>query len=256
MYDVSRTVVSTRMKRLGINPRPKYEAHAIRSHKSVNEHFFSEWSDEMAYVLGWVLSDGNLRTTQNTLRIACVDLEVLEKIAEVMSLTNGISRRDEKNGRPIYELNIGRKQIYDDLIKLGVVPGNRTFCQPRIEVPNQYIRHFIRGFFDGDGCIYIHKTTINNVVYEQPNVKIAKASEDLIDWIAEVLQGNLGVYVGKHSKTGPTGNVHYEICISSKEGVERFYRWVYSDVKGRLWLERKYEIFKSLFGEVDGGDAV
>jgi hypothetical protein len=66
-------------------------------------------------------------------------------------------------------ISIGSIKMCDDLIKLGCVPNKSLKLKfPTTEqVPNELMMHFIRGYFDGDGCISksIRKNRNNSVEY-------------------------------------------------------------------------------------------
>jgi hypothetical protein len=55
-------------------------------------------------------------------------------------------------------ISIGSIKICNDLIKLGCIPNKSlTLKFPNEEqVPKDFLIHFIRGYFDGDGCICKH----------------------------------------------------------------------------------------------------
>ncbi|MDP2157257.1 MAG: hypothetical protein Q8K68_06075, partial [Nitrospirota bacterium] len=52
-----------------------------------------------------------------------------------------------------YRLQIGSKEWFLDLLKLGFVPHKSNSMQFP-EVPRKFLGHFVRGYFDGDGCVY------------------------------------------------------------------------------------------------------
>lgn len=58
--------------------------------------------------------------------------------------------------RSSHSLRIGNKVMYQDLVNLGVTPKKaKRISIP--SVPEQYFKFFVRGYFDGDGCINIYK---------------------------------------------------------------------------------------------------
>src|SRR5699024_2389518 len=115
----------------------------------VDEDFFKEWSNEMAYVLGFVFTDGSI--SNNTLTISQIERYILEEINKAMTSDCSITRR--ANGKnDIYTLIINRKEIVDDLKRLGITESkSRTMEFPN--VPAEFLPHFIRGVVDGDGWV-------------------------------------------------------------------------------------------------------
>src|SRR5690625_7191351 len=88
--------------------------------RRVDDDFFKTWTNEMAYVLGFVFTDGNVHG--NTLSITQNERYILEEINRVMDSNFEIRRRP--NGKnDIHVLAITRKEIIDDLIRVGISDG-------------------------------------------------------------------------------------------------------------------------------------
>ena len=116
--------------------------------KSVNHKFFSKWSNDMAYVFGLWFADGNLCNHTFSVTLHNNDSNLICEIAKKMESTHKIQKK--KNNATT--LAIWSKQIEQDLIAIGGRPKkSRTMGLP--PVPSQFFPDFVRGFFDGDGCI-------------------------------------------------------------------------------------------------------
>lgn len=127
-------------------------------YKEINTKFFKKWNTEMAYVLGFIFADGNIICTKrNTwfLSIQITDKEILEKIKEVMKSSHIIAERKKvEKHKQLYRLQIGSKDICEDLSNLGITERkSKTMKMPT--VPKKYFPDFLRGYFDGDGGIWI-----------------------------------------------------------------------------------------------------
>lgn len=111
----------------------------------------------MAYILGWFFSDGNVSSNLKvcSFHISKKDKEILYKIRRILGSTHPIEIKDKY----VY-FRINDRIVCSDLIKYGCVPRKSLKLKfPRI--PNKYVGHFIRGYFDGDGSIGInHPNTI------------------------------------------------------------------------------------------------
>lgn len=79
-------------------------------------------------------------------------------MAQSMSSNHKISKRSGG-----YVLQIGSKELFNDLVTLGLTPNKARRMQlPKI--PQKYVGHFIRGYFDGDGNVwsgYVNKDREN-----------------------------------------------------------------------------------------------
>lgn len=138
----------------------------------INKNFFSSWNSEMSYILGFVVADGcvgvkRIRkkdgTKQYYFNITSKDKPHLENIKKVMTAQQKIYSKGSgsTNRKDYYFIQIGHQEICKDLLNLGVLP-RKTYNLKLIEVPDEYFSDFVRGFFDGDGSVYIYK--VNSVL--------------------------------------------------------------------------------------------
>ncbi|MDP2789444.1 MAG: LAGLIDADG family homing endonuclease [bacterium] len=127
-------------------------------YKEVNKNFFKKWSPEMAYVLGFIFADGNIIYTKRATwfwSLQINDREILEKIKTTLNSSHIISKKKKyKNEKQSYRLQIGSKEMCADLIKLGLTERkSKTLLFP--EIPEKYFPSFLRGYFDGDGGVWV-----------------------------------------------------------------------------------------------------
>jgi endogenous inhibitor of DNA gyrase (YacG/DUF329 family) len=118
----------------------------------VNENFFRSWNDKMAYVLGFTFADGSLYATTISWEIQKRDREILEKINKAMNSNYPIKPSKKKR---YVRLRISNSSIINDLRKFGLSLKKNKRKFP--DVPDAYLRDFIRGVLDGDGWISIRK---------------------------------------------------------------------------------------------------
>lgn len=125
----------------------------IRKYK-VNDNFFKKWSHNMAYVFGLWFADGSIiKTKKSNTYIFNItqhqkDKYLLDNIAKIIESTYPVYKN-----RSCCFLQINSKTIVKDIIKLGGKYRKSLDCNfPHI--PKKYLPDFIRGLFDGDGCIY------------------------------------------------------------------------------------------------------
>ena len=205
----------------------------------VNSHFFKIWSPSMTYTLGFIAADGNICHSgkAHTLHIACDDIDVIEKIKTIMHYQGPIHVKLRQNGKNSYSLRICDPIIFHDLIKLGVTERKSlTFTPPKI--PQYLIKHFIRGYFDGDGTVYL-----SNLKYPSKlRVKFYTASLNMGKYLYKTLKRVLGdVYKGNmltylaHQKTP------YYVISMGHRGASRLFNYMYQDTT--IYLDRKYKKF-------------
>ncbi|PIR85572.1 hypothetical protein COU14_03560 [Candidatus Kaiserbacteria bacterium CG10_big_fil_rev_8_21_14_0_10_44_10] len=129
--------------------------------KKVNQNFFKEWTSEMAYVLGFFAADGNMVKSArggHYFAFYGADREILVKMQEVMESNHKLSKRSSSTGS-VYRFQVGSKLMYEDLLGLGF-SGNKASRMTAPTVPHHLIGDFVRGYFDGDGNVWVG--TINN----------------------------------------------------------------------------------------------
>jgi intein/homing endonuclease len=102
------------------------------------------------------------------------------------------------------------------------------------------VRHFIRGFFDGDGCLdsYIDKNKVKNK--ERFRAKFTCASPLFLTELAKILLKN---GIRTHYTKNHEGNKSVNLCIGGFGSLRRFLEYIYED--SSVFLERKNEFYKT-----------
>lgn len=124
--------------------------------KRAVETFFNIWSSNMAYVLGYFASDGTMyKNKRGSCYIAftSTDEDLINQVKNIMQVSNKIEvykAKRKKNWKQRYTLQIGSKKLFNKLFELGFTP-NKSLTLKFPFVPNKFLGHFFRGYFDGDG---------------------------------------------------------------------------------------------------------
>lgn len=146
------------LKRTEKSIKRKCQYLGIKTRKigEVNHDYFDSWSSNMAYILGFTVADGcvqyNIEKSRYCLEF-CIhkkDIEVLEFIKN--ELKSNIEIFYAKNNDMIY-LKLTSKKICEKLISFGITPQKTGKEILPIGLPDEFLWDFIRGYFDGDGCI-------------------------------------------------------------------------------------------------------
>ncbi len=189
----------------------------------IDEKFFRTWSSDMAYVLGFILTDGNI--SGSSVAIAQKDADILEDIKRVMGATHPIKRRSNNGNSHIYTLTISRKSVVEDLRALGITE-NKSLTVDMPEVPEEYQSDFIRGVIDGDGWVQDRGYVMN----------ITTASKAFADELLCVFKKR-----GLNSRISKQSNA-YRVWVSGKQDVINLADWLYKG-KPSIYLERKRDRF-------------
>lgn len=121
------------------------------------EEFFDTWTPEMAYVLGYFAADGSMYQNPRGSRFVSfcsTDIDQIRDIRELLGVQNKVEeyRSFNPHWKNRYTLQVGSHRLFRRLIELGFTQNkSRTLQFPH--VPDQQLPHFVRGYFDGDGCV-------------------------------------------------------------------------------------------------------
>ena len=212
---------------------------------NVNESFFTEWSNDMAYVTGFIAADGCILDNSRSgnpsvieIGLSVKDLDHLEDIRDAICKDLVIKRRKES-----VRLCICSKKMAIDLIKMGITQRkSTTLIFPKI--PEQYIRHFIRGYFDGDGYIRVLKSKRFGHAYKNLEINIL-GTKDFLYSIREIFSKIYGKDIGSLRSQQKWYNA-WRLTYSTKSAKD-FAKWIYEgDVT--IKLNRKYGIYKDFIG--------
>jgi len=173
---------------------------------TLNENFFSVWTPEMAYGLGFWYADGDMRQAKSyRIRFSSRDQDHLEKIKHIFG-SNSPLFRDIRNGVPknAWYLILHSKKLYYDLKSLGGKRSKSTTLRfPYIKI--NYLPDFIRGYFDGDGSVHYisYKATKNGKIYTELRCNFTCGSKRFLEKISEILQNNLNLPMKVIGQYGP-----------------------------------------------------
>ncbi|TSC94636.1 MAG: hypothetical protein CEN87_357 [Parcubacteria group bacterium Licking1014_1] len=221
--------------------------------------FFEKWSPEMAYVLGFLYADGDIEDVRKSSRtqyitFTNVDKEILEAIKKAMGSEHNLNYRAPRkvtyqNGKTYessesYRLRIGSKKMFDDLLKLGLTPRKSLTIKFPINVPDDCFSHFVRGYFDGDGCVTIKK---GKGKYGQSILKgIAIIFTSGNRLFLEGLRDKACIFADFGKRSVYYGSNAYYLKYDTFESLEWF-KFFYSNNLSNLFLERKFNVFKKYF---------
>ena len=188
----------------------------------------------MAYIFGFITADGCLVEHKNGyhgLDITSKDLTLLSAIKKRMQAGHAIGEKERG-----YRLQIRNKQIYSDLIRLGLMPRKSKRVKfPRI--PKRCFAHFIRGLFDGDGSVFIWKEPRWRHTW-QIRTTFCSGSLDFITELRQELFKNAGLSKGYLRRGSRVMELGYAIADSLA-----LYRFMYNR-ESNLCLGRKKKVFE------------
>lgn len=224
----TKSAIDLKINRLGLK----------KSNYNYDYSFFNEINSELkAYWLGFIAADGCVSVNENTnscevyIKLQASDVNHLKKFNKALK-GNVSPTFDER----ICNLNnklekccmirYYNKEMAHDLIKHNVTPNKSLTLKFPTTLEYKYIKYYIRGYFDGNGCII------------DSRCDFTCASPSFINSLREILYKE-GIYT--YVKEQPN-NKSKRVVITGKENMKNFLNYIYKDAT--IYLDRKFNRFK------------
>jgi hypothetical protein len=211
--------------------------------KNVNKKFFKKWSHNMAYVLGLLCADGSIRHSNRNawyIDLQLTDEVLVNGVRKVMKSEHKITvRKRIPPENDLFRLQIGSKEMCQDLAALGIVP-NKTKVIKLPDVPRKYFGDFVRGYFDGDGNVWVGK---NHVYRDKSETTIMSFFTSCSRAFLEDLRRKFKERNISSSIIRFRSGTFFRLQISVKGSI-LLYQLMYKTVKSGLYLNRKKNKFE------------
>lgn len=126
-----------------------------------DDNYFNEINTEnKAYFLGLLMTDGWNRKIGFGITLEYKDEDILDIFKRDIKYTGNLLYSHTKQGNKMVSLIVGSNQIANDLLTHGMLPAKTNILCFPTTVPKELMRHFMRGCFDGDGCISIIRNSL------------------------------------------------------------------------------------------------
>ena len=189
-------------------------------------------SEESAYWLGFLYADGYVKSSNNQIELSLKksDINHIKKFKKFTSSENKIYETDVA-----FRFMFSCFKIKQDLINLGCFSAKTNIIKfPTAEqVSKKYLKHFIRGYFDGDGCI----SYSNRGKMYKPKVSII-GTLDLLEGIKNILNIKGNIRLANKNSLNP---FIFEIGFNDAEA-KLFLDYIYNN--SNIYLDRKYQRYK------------
>lgn len=199
------------------------------SYKNVLNIFEKIDTEEKAYWLGFLYADGAIGSKEDKIELGLAekDLSQIEKFRSFTMINNKISYRPKTRS---YRYSFRSQKCKDDLINKGCLPKKSLILvfPTENQVPQNLLRHFIRGYFDGDGWF-----SNTSECFQLGFI----GTEAFIKGLLQRIECDF-------NKNNKILNVHREngakkYIINSYNGVLNFLNYIYKDAN--IYLNRKYD---------------
>lgn len=242
-----------------------------RKHFIDENYFETIETEKQAYILGFIYSDGCVEKHPTTSALTFSQLEkdvdILKKIkTELKSEYPMFTAIQKENGKTKVTFYAYSKKLCEDLVKLGATPKKSlTLTFPNF-LDKKLFPHFIRGYFDGDGCIWdgkrkkmvVKDKTKKNGFREKivHNVKFTFTGNDnFINDLQNFLVEELGfnkVKLNYSKAKNPNNTTTEHVCTmeySGRGNIKKLYDYMYKNAT--IYGERKFKKFNEILCALD-----
>jgi hypothetical protein len=234
VFHVSQSLISQYILKWNIPQRVKWSKWA--GNFAMPGDAFQILTPVTAYVLGLAYADGCLREHKKSGRDSWWSLSIKSKdfqiVTDIQSNIGGkIGSPDKRSG--CYVWQHGCTSCVNNLFDLGLSKG-KTFRLSMPKIPTDLYPHFIRGYFDGDGCVSRGSQGYWRMLFTSASRRL------LID-----LDSTLQIYAGLRS-----GKIYDHPTYSSlyyfQHDSAKFAQYIYFNAP--IYLRRKYLRFLQIAG--------
>lgn len=238
---VSHDAINYWIKKFGIE-KYQYRRMSARTHTLDIDYFDEIDTEEKAYWLGFAMADGCITQTDKKypanrfhfcLKNDNGELEHLRKFNSAINSDYEIKVRLVLNKKKdfeseICELRINSKPFVQNLQKHGISMNKTGFEHIPGSVPPHLKRHFIRGYYDGDGSLTKSKA-----------LRICSSSKRILEQINNAIESELGnEFAFKIYEVNTYKKPFYTIDSRNSKKNRAFLSWMYSD--SSIYLDRKH----------------
>lgn len=219
-----------------------------RRHYTLNEFYFDNIDDQnKAYILGLLYADGCNFIKKGTVSMSLEedDRKILEKIRTKVDSERELEFIDYSNKhdggytyKNQYRLLFFSTHMCNSLNSHGMTPNKSLSLKFPVIEPD-LVRHFIRGYFDGDGSVYQGKRKTQFVL-------TITSTNGFCKTLKEIIEDELGVNCHIYDASNHNG-ITKVLSTSGRVQVKKLLDWLYKDAE--LFLERKYNRYIQYFYE-------
>ena len=224
-----------------------------------NKDYFGKIdTSDKAYWLGFLYADGSinryyknekLRSMTLELNLSYKDKEHLEKFKKCLETNIPIFEKTNKlNGKEYksVRLQLNNTKICYDLCDLGCTPSKTYDIKfPTYDiVPKEFMRDFIRGFFDGDGCISISEMNGKPHIFTT-----ITGQSDMLESISDFLISEKIIRIKPKIHKDNRRDFTYSVYIYGIDSNKEFLDYLYKD--SYIYLNRKFNQYINFYKDFD-----
>lgn len=195
---------------------------------SSNGEIFDVWSRESAWMYGWIITDGHVSDKYVGIRLHSLDIDVVKKIKRHFLFDGPLYEYPGK-----CEVRVYNRQMVGSLRERGIPTRNKTFDAVfPMDIPKEFLWDFIRGAFEGDGCV--------SVSAQGGTVRVCfcGAAESFMVQMRDVL-----ISEGINVRVARRGDSFITIHAVSQSDALRWLFLMYRNTDASIRMDRKFNKF-------------
>lgn len=204
----------------------------------------------MAYLLGYLYADGSLEDSPyiraKYLRCTSTDQEAILLLKTFLKAEHPIVRIPPRtvNHKVKFFIRIGSHNLFDSLMNLGMTPHKSlTITMP--DIPHKFLGDFLRGYFDGDGCVHIvkGKNKDGSLAIKKLTVILTSGSKKFLLQTHHALRAVLPIKVLRPLYPNQRA---FQLRYSTADSVLLF-KYFYQNARQGEYMTRKFDKFQEYF---------
>lgn len=234
-YDRSHQSIGQFLRRQGIETEKRIQT---KSPYTLDEHWLDELDcEEKWYFLGFFYADGVNSIDRNQIRVKLNirDIDMLELFQSWFKSNRPLLPLDKDGEVYTYndckELALTSGHLCKRLLELGAPNAKTTILKFPNWIPDDAMNHFLRGYFDGDGNIFVFPKSKNSGL--RANITIV-GSHDFISGLDKYFEKKFKI----KSNVYPHEN-YVNLKIEKAQDLKVFLDWLYQDAT--CFMSRKYD---------------
>lgn len=215
---------------------PNIQKNSNHSKYSIDVDFFNVIDSELkAYWLGFFIADGSVLKDKG-IELQLADKEHVQKFLDAVNCNAPIRKKNISGKYTSYRFYVKNDMFANNLEKHGCVNNKSLIVKYPSTIPEHLHKHFIRGYFDGDGCVHVN-TDVRPV---RISINFT-GTKDMLDSIQDILNKECGLTRVAYENAGKAVECHW----SGINNMRTFYNYLYADAK--VYLNRKFEKFQKAY---------
>ena len=242
-HNTSRAMIYKILKQNNIQHNADFD---LLSKYTLNKYYFDQIdTEDKAYFLGLLYADGNNYTKHGRIAISLQagDKYILEIFNQQIQSNRKLTlrERNSKNSKHKnqYRLDIVNRYMSDKLNLLGCTNAKSLILKFPTEkqVPTYLLRHFIRGMWDGDGCVSVLASSTHKRYFRSSITSTFSVCASIQYILKQTFDINSSI---KHYSCN---SITKNLDISGFANNSIFLSWLYKDAQ--FYLQRKMDKYIS-----------